>query len=61
MQNWLKRPVLLPIRPLFPLQILLYSHSSQRQHLDDDVHQLLSLCYSLENFICYFDILFLHY
>ena len=29
------------------LETPLYSHSSQRQHLDDDVHQLLSLCYNL--------------
>ena len=32
------------------LETPLYSHSSQRQHLDDDVHQLLSLCYNLGMF-----------
>ena len=38
----LKFPVVLPIQTLL-LQILLYFHSSQRQHLHHDVHPLLSL------------------
>ena len=50
MQIWLELPVVLPIRTLLLLQTLLYPHSSQRQHLDDSAHWLLSLCYSLVMF-----------
>ena len=50
MRIWLEFPVVLSIRTLLRLQILLYSNSNQQQHLDDDVHQLLSLRYSLGMF-----------
>ena len=50
MRIWLEFPVVLPIRTLLRLQILLYSHSNQRQHLDGDVNRLLSLYYSLGMF-----------
>ena len=46
MRIWLEFPVVLPIRTLLLLQTLLYSHSSQLQHLDGNVHRLLSICYS---------------
>ena len=49
-QNWLEFLVVLPIGTLLLLQTLLYSHSSQRQHVDDDVHRLFSLCHSLGMF-----------
>ena len=44
-------PVVLSIWTLLRLQILLYSHLNQRQHLDDDVQRLLYLCYSLGMFL----------
>ena len=47
-------PVVLSIWTLLRLQILLYSHLNQRQHLDDDVHRLLYLCYSLGMFLSLF-------
>ena len=47
-------PVVLSIWTLLRLQILLYSHLNQRQHLDDDVHGLLYLCYSLGMFLSLF-------
>ena len=47
---WLEFPVVLPIRTLLRLQILLYSHSNQRQHLDDEIHRLLCVYYSLGMF-----------
>ena len=50
MRNWLELPVVLPIRTLLVLETLLYSLSSQRHHLDDDVHRLSSLCHSLGMF-----------
>ena len=37
MRIWLEFPVVLPIRTLLRLQILLYSHLNQRQHLDPSV------------------------
>ena len=61
MRNWFELPVVLPIWALLLLQTLLYSHSSQRQDIDDNVHRLLSFCYIIGMFDCYFDILFLHY
>ena len=54
MRIWLEFPVVLSIRTLLRLQILLYSNSNQQQHLDDHVHQLLSLCYSLGMFLSIF-------
>ena len=54
MRTWLEFPVVLSIRTLLQLQILFYSHSNQRQHLDDDVYRLLSLCYSLRMFLSLF-------
>ena len=47
MRIWLEFPAVLLIRTLLQLQILLYSYSNQRQHLEGDVHRLLSFYYSL--------------
>ena len=49
------------VLPILLLQTLLYSHSSQRQDIDDNAHPLLSFCYIIRMFDCYFDMLFLHY
>ena len=54
MQIWLQFGVVLSIRILLRLQILIYFYSNQRQHLDDNDHRLLSLCYSLGMFLSLF-------